>query len=107
MLAEDSMDQYERACVDNGVFELDRAVPGWQKLIDWGVLDIYSLGNCIVGQLAQHDIDVFELMGGVQAEIRFIDSYVYGFDVEEGCNYNDFEKLTDTWHDYATEHNFI
>ncbi len=41
--------------VARGAAMLDDRWPGWRDLIDWDRLDVASVDDCILGQLAEHE----------------------------------------------------
>lgn len=75
-----------------GVRYLDSLREDWECLIDWNVLDIWSLRNCIIGQLSLH-ID-FGL------DFMYSDHVHHGFEVLNTDSSAEYEALTQAWKDW-------
>lgn len=78
--------------VDNGIKELDHHVPGWRDKVNCAILDVYSLKDCVVGQV----------FGSYDAGDRVLDlddtkARYYGFDAENPNDKEEYENLTNEW----------
>ena len=102
-------DLWNVAYVENGVRLLDATFgrDEWIEHIDWNKLDIYSLNDCIIGQMETGLPGRFEVLEklGLQS---FDGSYVYGF--ETPPNYRTgrthYTQLNEAWVEWAHKHGY-
>lgn len=90
-----------RQAVEAGVVLLDEFYPGWEELIDWDTLDIWSLSDCIIGQLRK-TYGIWGLLNRMGLR-DFHHGRRYGFngipyDHSEGC-----AEMTQAWQDWRKE----
>jgi hypothetical protein len=78
---------YVHQRVQRGAVLLDERFPGWVDDVNLSTLDMHSLDDCVLGQVAHARLDVNEVSTGWGAGMEYLfkstDSYVseaYGFD---------------------------
>lgn len=83
-----------------GVKFLDKRIPRWRQLIDWSVLDIWSIEHCVIGQLREkYSWDVMEELGIDAFYKKGVD---YGFETPEDMRSDEFYAfLTEAWKSWA------
>lgn len=80
--------------VERGVAVLDAFVPGWVEMIDWEILDVRDIHDCVIGQLERkHDIWLFDT--GAIGD-TYSDTRAYGFDSWNFCGFS-YADLTTAW----------
>lgn len=98
--------------VSNGVALLDEHQPGWRDLVNVEILDIESLGDCILGQVYGGYIAGASALGISSADVADATTVqsTYGFDISQEEYAKDFvtqqlifAELEEEWTKRITE----
>lgn len=84
-----------------GVKLLDEKLPTWRGRINWDTLDIWSLTDCVIGQLRREYRDpwLFQRLGMES----FSDGVIYGFESRKSHSRSSYDRLTEAWKLWAKE----
>lgn len=85
--------------VERGVALLDAHLLSWEHHINWETLDIWSLQDCIIGQLSREFgiIDLLSMLGLGS----YFDGQAFGFDLPGGGPSEDYAPLNEAWRNWA------